>query len=67
MRNLKEWGIIGCASVLADVIAVAENPLNSISALEHPLGVMSAGRCKTREQLDALLEALRAKYDTVLK
>jgi hypothetical protein len=49
------------------VIVVAENPLDSISALEHPLGVMGAGRWKTREQLDALLEALRAKYDAVLK
>jgi imidazolonepropionase-like amidohydrolase len=51
----------------ADVIVVAENPLDSISALEHPLGVMSAGRWRTREQLDALLEGVRAKYDAVLK
>jgi hypothetical protein len=51
----------------ADLVVISGNPLESLEVLQHPLGVMSAGRWQTREQLDALLAAQTARYDAVLK
>jgi imidazolonepropionase-like amidohydrolase len=51
----------------ADLVLSAGNPLESVEVLQHPLGVMSAGRWQTRAQLDALLAAQTARYDSVLK
>jgi Amidohydrolase family len=51
----------------ADLVLVSSNPLESLAAIQHPLGVMSAGRWRTREQLDGLLEAQKARYDLVLQ
>lgn len=51
----------------ADLVLLAANPLQSISALEHPMGVMCAGRWRTREQLDELLAAQRSRYEALLK
>jgi hypothetical protein len=39
----------------ADLILVAENPLQDISSLRTPLGVMAAGRWYSRETLDHLI------------
>ena len=43
------------------------HPLHSLESLRHPLGVMSAGRWKTAEQLDALLAAQKRRYERVLQ
>ena len=51
----------------ADLVLLAANPLQSLSALQHPVGVMSAGRWRTREQLDELLAAQRARYESLFK
>jgi hypothetical protein len=51
----------------ADLVLSSGNPLESVEVLQHPLGVMSAGRWQTRAQLDALLAAQTARYDSVLK
>jgi hypothetical protein len=50
----------------ADLVMVATDPLKSIAALQQPLGVMTAGRWRTRQQLEHLLTAQKAKYDAVL-
>jgi hypothetical protein len=38
-----------------DLLLVSGNPLQSLEALQRPLGVMSAGRWRTQRQLDELL------------
>jgi imidazolonepropionase-like amidohydrolase len=40
----------------ADLILVSENPLEDISSIKEPLGVMAAGRWYPTEQLSELLE-----------
>ena len=51
----------------ADLILVSANPLVSLESLREPLGVMSAGRWRTRQQLDALLSQQQARYQQVLQ
>jgi imidazolonepropionase-like amidohydrolase len=51
----------------ADLLLVSENPLQSLEAIRHPLGVMSAGRWRTQRQLDELLAEQKSRYDRVLQ
>jgi len=51
----------------ADLVLVSANPLVSLESLRQPLGVMSAGRWRTRQQLDALLAQQQARYQQVLQ
>ncbi len=51
----------------ADLLLVSANPLQSLESIRQPLGVMSAGRWKSRQQLGALLAEQRARYDRVLQ
>jgi Amidohydrolase family len=55
------------AGMRADLIVLDADPLQSISALEHPVGVMSAGRWRTREKLDELMAAQRATFEALLR
>jgi len=50
----------------ADLVLVSDNPLESLETLQHPLGVMSAGRWRTRSQLETLLAKQKSRYDSVL-
>lgn len=51
----------------ADLLLVADNPLQSLETLQRPLGVMSAGRWRTRAQLETLLAEQKSRYDSVLQ
>jgi hypothetical protein len=51
----------------ADLVLVSANPLVSLESLRQPVGVMSAGRWRTRQQLDALLAQQQARYQQVLQ
>jgi len=51
----------------ADLLLVADNPLKSLEAIRHPLGVMSAGRWRTQRQLAALLQERKSRYQRVLQ
>jgi hypothetical protein len=51
----------------ADLLLVSDNPLRSLEVLRQPLGVMSAGRWRTRQQLDALLAEQKSRYERVLQ
>ncbi len=51
----------------ADLMLVSGNPLYHLEALQQPLGVMSAGRWRTREQLDQLLAEQKSRYERVLQ
>ena len=51
----------------ADLVLVSDNPLQSLAALQRPLGVMSAGRWRTQRQLDELLAAQKSRYQQVLQ
>ena len=46
----------------ADLILSAANPLDDLSTLEHPLGVMTAGHWHDAADLKALLDSVAAKY-----
>ena len=46
----------------ADLILSAANPLDDLSTLEHPLGVMAAGRWHDAAHLAELLDGVVAKY-----
>ena len=47
----------------ADLILSAGNPLEDLSTLQKPLGVMANGRWYTASDLQAMLEEVAAKYD----
>ncbi|MFC5475432.1 amidohydrolase family protein [Paraherbaspirillum soli] len=47
----------------ADLILSAKNPLQDLSALRAPLGVMANGNWYAESELHALLEQVAAKYD----
>jgi hypothetical protein len=47
------------------LILSAENPLDDLSTLEHPLGVMAAGHWHDAADLTVLLDAVAAKYRVV--
>ena len=46
----------------ADLVLVTENPLEDISTLQNPVGVMLQGRWLTAEQIQAGLKTIAAKY-----
>jgi hypothetical protein len=50
----------------ADLILSVKNPLDNLSTLEHPLGVMAAGRWHDASDLKALLDTVAAKYRAAL-
>lgn len=50
----------------ADLVLVERNPLEGLETLRSPLGVMSAGRWRTREELSALLARQEARYEALL-
>jgi hypothetical protein len=52
--------------VRADLLLVSGNPLQSLEVVRRPLGVMSAGRWRTQQQLDALLAEQKSRYERVL-
>jgi hypothetical protein len=49
----------------ADLILSTANPLEDLSTLEHPLGVMASGHWHDAADLSALLETVAAKYRAV--
>jgi hypothetical protein len=46
----------------ADLVLVATNPLEDLSALQRPLGVMAAGRWHDAEALAAMRDAVARTY-----
>jgi hypothetical protein len=46
----------------ADLILTQDNPLDGISTLRKPLGVMAAGRWRDAKAIDALRRDVRAQY-----
>lgn len=53
-----ELGVVA-AGGSADLILVADNPLEDIDIIRHPKGVMAQGRWHDRQDLNRLLEAAR--------
>ena len=51
----------------ADLLLVSGNPLRSLETIRRPLGVMSAGRWRTQQQLDELLAGQKSRYKRVLQ
>ena len=51
----------------ADLVLVEHNPLEDLATLKAPLGVMSAGRWRSSEELSALLAQQKARYDGLLR
>lgn len=48
----------------ADVLLSARNPLDDLSTLRKPVGVMVSGRWYAKAELDALLDRVAAQYDS---
>ena len=46
----------------ADLLLLGGDPLQDLTVLEKPLGVMARGRWFDREKLDAMLEAMAAEF-----
>lgn len=46
----------------ADAVLVAGNPLDSLDVLEQPIGVMTAGRWMTAEELTKIIETQKETY-----
>jgi imidazolonepropionase-like amidohydrolase len=57
MGKDEEIGTIGVGA-RADLVVLDDNPLESLSALDRPAGVMVRGRWLPREQLDRMLSEL---------
>lgn len=55
------WGTLEVGK-RADLLLLENNPLDTVEALQRPLGVMSRGRFFSRNHLDAALQALDDKY-----
>lgn len=55
------WGTIETGK-RADLLLLEANPLDSVGALQRPLGVMTRGRFYSRSHLDQALQALDDKY-----
>jgi predicted amidohydrolase YtcJ len=53
------------AGYRADILLSRSNPLDDLSTLRKPLGVMVSGRWYSRQELDALLNDVAAQYDSV--
>jgi hypothetical protein len=51
----------------ADLLLVSANPLQNVGTLQSPLGVMTAGRWRSANDLAVTLEHQREKYDALLK
>jgi hypothetical protein len=51
----------------ADLVLVGNNPLNDLETLKSPLGVMSAGRWRSRDELRSLLDQQKKQYESLLK
>lgn len=51
----------------ADLLLLASNPLDDLSTLERPLGVMGQGRWYAAADLEAMLDQLAAKYAAVAR
>jgi hypothetical protein len=62
----RRFGVVEQAA-RADLVLVAENPLESLDTLRRPLGVMLGGRWKTAEELSTVIEANKARHDSVLR
>jgi uncharacterized protein YciI len=56
-----EFGVIEVGA-RADLVLVEGDPLQDLSLLEHPLGVMAAGTWYTAEELQAELDAVAGGY-----
>jgi len=59
--NVGPFGTVSVGS-RADLILSASNPLDDISALEKPLGVMAHGRWYSAAALRSLLDSVARKY-----
>jgi hypothetical protein len=46
----------------ADAVLVQGNPLDSLDVLERPIGVMTAGRWLTGQELTQIVEAQKKTY-----
>lgn len=55
------------AGARADLLLVADNPLQSLDALKDPLGVMVGGRWRTAAELAAILEQNRETLAPMLR
>ena len=51
----------------ADLLLVGANPLQDAETLQAPLGVMSAGRWRSADELTVLLARQKARYDSLLR
>ena len=49
----------------ADAVLVEGNPFDSLDVLEHPVGVMTAGRWMTVQQLTEIIEAQKKTYQSL--
>lgn len=49
----------------ADIVLSAGNPLDDLTTLRKPLGVMAAGRWYARPALEGLLDTVAKQYDSV--
>lgn len=56
-----EFGRIA-VGLAADLVLLAENPMEDVSAASQPLGVMVRGEWLDRERIDAGLEAIAARH-----
>jgi imidazolonepropionase-like amidohydrolase len=50
------------AGYRADLVLTGHNPLEGLSTLRAPLGVMTEGRWRDRQALDELLAGVRRSY-----
>jgi imidazolonepropionase-like amidohydrolase len=55
LEKLKEFGTIAVGQ-RADLLLVADNPLENLETLKRPMGVMVRGRWLPRKRLDELLK-----------
>lgn len=53
------------AGMKADVLLVEGNPLDSLEALKKPVGVMTAGRWMTTQELTQIIEAQKKTYQSL--
>jgi imidazolonepropionase-like amidohydrolase len=51
--------------LMADAVLVEGNPLESLAVLKQPIGVMTAGRWMTAQELAKIIEAQQATYRTL--
>lgn len=48
----------------ADLILTRNNPLDDLATLRRPAGVMSAGKWRDAKELAALLDTIKARYES---